>query len=180
MSMFWQSPIVVWSLMAWLAAPPTSLAQAAEQEAIRRRMTPKSAAVLTNLGQPQEVPLTFVMPPPAPPAAATEPPKAAEAAAPPDENQRDEKWWRARMAAMRTAIERGQLMADALQSRINALQTDVVNRDDPVQQAKLRTDLGKALGELERVTKQIEADRKAVVALQEEARRANVPPGWVR
>jgi hypothetical protein len=185
-SAFWQSPIFVLSVVAWLSAPPASLGEAAEREAVRRRMMPKSVAVLTNLGLPREVPLIAAPPPgdPAitPPPAATPPQAAAPPAEPakPAKDERDEKWWRARMAAARGAIERGQVMADALQSRINALQRDVVNMDDPAQQAKLRTDLGKALGELERTTKQIEADRKAVTDLQEEARRLNVPPGWLR
>jgi hypothetical protein len=28
--------------------------------------------------------------------------------------------------------------------------------------------------------KQIDADQKAITAVQDDARRANVPPGWVR
>jgi hypothetical protein len=40
--------------------------------------------------------------------------------------------------------------------------------------------LNKALAELERVRGDIEAQEKAVTDLEEEARRAGVPPGWLR
>jgi hypothetical protein len=72
------------------------------------------------------------------------------------------------------------VLADALQSRINALQTDVIFTDDPAQQAVLRQELGRALGELERMQEQVEADRQEIADIQEEARRQRVPPGWVR
>jgi hypothetical protein len=35
-------------------------------------------------------------------------------------------------------------------------------------------------GELDRLKKQIDATKKAIADLEEEARRANVPPGWLR
>lgn len=182
MSALWQVPAVVLSLVAWLSSPPSGLGDVAQREALRRNATPKSTASLTNLGQaPEPPPVAAVSlpaqeaPPPAPPA--TTP--AQEVQKPAGEGK-DEQWWRARITAARTAVERGQVMADALQSRINALQADVVNIDDPVQQAKARQELGKALGELERVKDQIEADRKNIAAIQEEARRLDVPPGWIR
>ena len=41
-------------------------------------------------------------------------------------------------------------------------------------------DRQKALAELDRVQKEIQADTKAIADIQEEARKAAVPPGWVR
>jgi hypothetical protein len=38
----------------------------------------------------------------------------------------------------------------------------------------------KALAELARVTEEIEQHQQMVIAIQEEARRAGVPAGWVR
>jgi hypothetical protein len=38
----------------------------------------------------------------------------------------------------------------------------------------------KAIAELERLKTVLEQQNKAVVDLQEEARRASVPPGWLR
>ena len=180
MSTLWQTPAVVVMVLTWLASPPSGLGDIAQREAVRRAATPKATKTLTNFGQPPDEapPAAVTMPAQAAPPAVT--PPSAEEAAPPAEPKKDEKWWRARVAGVRTAIERGETMAAALQSRINALQTDVVNIDDPAVQAKARNDLGKALGELDRQNKQIEADKKALVDLQEEARRLNVPAGWIR
>jgi hypothetical protein len=41
-------------------------------------------------------------------------------------------------------------------------------------------DRDRAVAEFERLKSQIEADRKAITALELEARRASVPPGWLR
>jgi hypothetical protein len=92
----------------------------------------------------------------------------------------EEQRWRARMAAAHDQLERSRLFAEALQSRINALNADFSARDDPAQRAALGTQLNKALAELERVHADIEAQEKAVSDLEEEARRSGVPPGWFR
>ena len=93
---------------------------------------------------------------------------------------KDEAYWSGRMKAERATLDRLQIFADSLQSRINALLTDFVNRDDPAQRAKIETDRQTALAELERVKKELDEQRKKIAALEEEARRANVPSGWLR
>ncbi len=80
----------------------------------------------------------------------------------------------------REAQRRAEAFAAALQSQINGLTTDVVNRDDPYQRAKLADSRLKALSELQRVTGEIEQAKKDIADIEEEARRANVPPGWLR
>ena len=183
MNALWQAPAVLFVFLAWLTAP-AGLAEVAEREALRRQATPKSLATLTNLGMPAEaVPGSAVtMPervaPPAAESAAAKP--AAAAAEKPADPPRDENWWRTKMGDARTAVERGLMAVAALQSRINALKTDVVNIDDPILQARARNDLGRALDELDRVNKQVDTDRKAVAALQDDARRLNIPAGWIR
>jgi hypothetical protein len=92
----------------------------------------------------------------------------------------DEKAWRARVQAARDALARAQTFAEALQSRINALSADFAARDDPAQRATVSTDRQKALAELDRVKGEIEQHTKAIAAIQDEARKAGVPPGWVR
>jgi hypothetical protein len=72
------------------------------------------------------------------------------------------------------------MFKDALQSRINALGADFTARDDPAQRATLAADRQKALGEFERVTKEIAAFEKELRDIEEEARKAGVPRGWVR
>jgi hypothetical protein len=93
---------------------------------------------------------------------------------------RDQKYWRDRMDTARVALERDSGYADAMQTRINALTTDFTNRDDPSQRSAIERDRQKALSELDRLRKQIEDDKKAISELEEEARRAGVPPGWLR
>ena len=78
------------------------------------------------------------------------------------------------------ASARGQEKRPRLYVRINALTTDFVNRDDPAQRGVLASDRQKATAELERLKKSIADTTRAIPALEEEARRANVPAGWLR
>jgi hypothetical protein len=93
---------------------------------------------------------------------------------------KDEKYWRGRIDDARSQLNRNQLLLDALQSRVNALSTDFVNRDDPAQRALIAEDRQKALAELERTRQEIERLRKLIADIEEEARKAGVPPGWLR
>jgi hypothetical protein len=93
---------------------------------------------------------------------------------------RDENWWRNRITTARADLQRQTLFVEALQSRINALTTDFVNRDDPAQRDQIAVDRQKNLAELERVQKDIERLKKQVADIEEEARKAGVPAGWLR
>jgi hypothetical protein len=64
--------------------------------------------------------------------------------------------------------------------KINAMTTDFVNRDDPAQKMAIERDRNKALAELDRLKKAILDDKKAITDFEEDARRAGVPPGWLR
>src|SRR5207253_1319703 len=44
---------------------------------------------------------------------------------------KDQAYWSGRVKALQEQLSRDETYADALQSRINALTTDFVNRDDP-------------------------------------------------
>ena len=92
----------------------------------------------------------------------------------------DEAAWRQRMQAARDSLQRAQTFAEALQSRINVLSADFTARDDPAQRAVVANDRQKALAELDRVKQEIEQYTKAIAAIQDEARKAGVPPGWLR
>ena len=91
-----------------------------------------------------------------------------------------EEGWRTRVKGLTEGLARNQVVAEALQSRVDALLTDFVNRDDPAQRAVVEVNRVKALAELDRVRTDIKAGQKAVVDLEEQARRAGVPPGWLR
>jgi hypothetical protein len=88
--------------------------------------------------------------------------------------------WGARLKELEATLERNLTYVDALQSRINSLTTDFVNRDDPAQRAVIAADRQRATAELERLKKQTQDDRAAIDKLHEDARRAGVPPGWLR
>jgi ATP-dependent exoDNAse (exonuclease V) alpha subunit len=84
------------------------------------------------------------------------------------------------VATERDALSRAQIFAEALQSRINVLSADFVNRDDPAQRDVVAAERQKALAELDRVKQEIQQHQKAMTTIQDEARRAGVPAGWTR
>lgn len=92
----------------------------------------------------------------------------------------DEARWRDRMRDARAALERNQIFEQALQSRINALWADFTARDDPAQRAAIEAERRKAITQLDRVKAEIVEQQKAIADIEEEARRAGVPPGWLR
>jgi hypothetical protein len=160
-----------------------SLADVARKEEERRKEIKEPAKVYTNKD------LRGVLPaPPVPPPDASK--AVGDTAATKDTEQageekdkepvKDQAYWSARIKELRTQLDRDQTYAEALQSRISALTTDFVNRDDPAQRAVIERDRQKAVAELDRLKQSIEADKKAVADLEEEARRAGVPPGWLR
>jgi hypothetical protein len=180
-------------VLTLMSTPATaqSLAELAKQESARRKAITAPATVITNADlpiAPAPAPLQDAVPPadgatpPTPDASA--PPAASSAdnaAAPePEKAQKDEKYWRQRMATARATLARAQILQDALQSRINALSADFVNRDDPAQRAVVAADRQRALAELDRVKQEIVDSQKAIADTEEEARRAGVPAGWVR
>src|SRR5262249_53083520 len=93
---------------------------------------------------------------------------------------KDQKYWSARMKDLATQLERDQSYSDALQTKIDALTTDFANRDDPVQRAAIARERQRSLGELDRLKKATKNDKKGIWDFEEEARRAGVPPGWLR
>ena len=97
-----------------------------------------------------------------------------------DEPDKGEAYWKALITAARGALDRSRVLADALQSRLNALATDIVNRDDPAERAQLEIERRRALSELDRTNAEIAEQTKAIADIQEDARKAGVPPGWLR
>jgi hypothetical protein len=98
----------------------------------------------------------------------------------PTDQVKDQKYWASRLQALKDQLDRDQTYADALQTKINSLATDFVNRDDPAQRAQIARDKQKAMDELNRLKQAIQNDKKAITDLEEEARKAGVPPGWLR
>ena len=164
-----------------------SLADVARQEEARRKAVKASGKVYTNTDLRSDIskgqaPAT----PPADPKTAASGDKPADAKDSPadkakaDEPVKDQAYWSGRMTAARAALDRNRLFAEALESRVNALATDFVNRDDPAQRSQIELERQRAKAELTRVTKEIADQTKAIADIEEEARKAGVPPGWLR
>jgi hypothetical protein len=180
-------------LAVWCTAPcipmrAQSLADVARAEAERRNGISQPSRIYTNKdlkpvrSRARSLPADESATAPQPrPQKADDAERSSSAATPVErEEKRGERWWRQHMADARERVERSRLFADALQSRVNALTTDFAARDDPAARAAVRTDLDKALAELERVRGDITEQERMLGELEEEARRAGVPPGWLR
>jgi hypothetical protein len=186
-SRVWVLGFGIW-VLGFAVTSAQNLGDIAKREETRRRQVKAPSKVYTNedlrgdAGAPPTAPASETSSPngsqPAAPAAGAQPKDADKAA--PEDPKKSEPYWKDRLAKARGDLDRAKTFADALQSRINALTTDFAARSDPAQRAQIGNDRQKALAELDRVKKEIEANTKAIADIQEEARKAGVPAGWVR
>lgn len=169
------------SSLAWCQTPPP-LAEVARKEAERRKTIKTPSKLYTNddVAKTRGVmtsaaPVLVAAPVPAPAPGES----AAQSTAPP-EPAKDEAYWRARITEAQDRLRRSRMFADALQTRINSLTADFTRWDDPAQRAVIGQQRLEALAELDRVNQEIEAQTQEIADIEEEARRAGVPPGWLR
>ena len=182
---FFRAVVVVSLAVAGRPVYAQSLGDLSKQEEERQKNIKKPAKVYTNkdLSAP---PATSVAP--AEPAAPAAPPAPAAAAgdnkpkdaAKDDGPAKDQKYWSERKKQLDAKLERDKVLADAMQSRINGLSADFAARSDPAQRAQIERDRQRAVAELDGLQKAIKADQKALADFDEEARKASVPPGWIR
>jgi hypothetical protein len=194
----------VWFCSAWacgifaLAAVPTvavaqsqpSLAELARKEAERRKTVKDTKKVITAKDLPESARRPATAPASSGEAshdpthgqkpAAGEKPADAAGAVPAASGAGDEAAWRNRMSQARETLRRNEVFLQALQTRVNALSNDFRNGGDFQQVAKVNAERQDALTEMERVKADVELSRKQVADIEEEARKAGVPPGWVR
>jgi hypothetical protein len=171
-----------------------SLGDLAKREQQRRKAVPPAAKTYTNDDLKQLPAPTGTPGKPADAAGKPVDPKAADAkgadpkaaepqkvdATKPAEPAKDEAYWRGRITSAREDVRRNEAFKEALQTRINALTADFAARDDPYQRAKVSDDRQKALAEMARVSEDIAKTTKLIAEIEDEARRAGVPPGWLR
>lgn len=166
-----------------MIAPPAraqSLADVAKKEEDRRKATAAPTKVYTNKDLNQAAAGSPPPPPAAKPGADADADAKSKAAKTDDDKPKDQAYWAGRLKALQDAQQRDQNYADAMQTRVNALTTELSNRGDPGQRIFINRDLQKAATELANLNKGLEATKKAITDLYEEARRAGVPPGWLR
>ena len=158
-----------------------SLADVARKEEARRKDVKKPSRVITN----KDLKASDNVAPPTPAEGQAPAPAPADNADKTDDGQpkaeaSNEQVWRQKMADARTALERSQMHLDALQNRIDGLWAQFTAHDNYVERERIEADRKKALAEYDRVKAEIEDQKKAITDLEEQARRANVPPGWLR
>ena len=182
------------AVLAGVAASAQTLADVARTEESRRKTIKEPSKVYTNDDLKRDVsggetpaPASTAKPAStgdtAPSPAGAEA-KATDAAgqkdAPANEPARDRAYWSDRMKQAQDQLDRSKMFLAALETRVNALNADFVNRDDPAQRTVIDRDRQRAMAEMDRVRKDIAQQTKAVADIEDEARRAGVPAGWLR
>jgi hypothetical protein len=170
-----------------ISAGAQSLAEVAKKEEARRKTVKQTGKVYTNdnlkgdiTKGPPPPSVGSSVPPVPPPSTQVPSVNLPGGKAEDDKETKDQAYWSARINSARAALERSRIFADALQSRLNALNADIVNRDDPAQRAQLERERQRAVAELDRVKKEMAEQTKAIADIEDEARKAGVPPGWLR
>ena len=186
--------VVVFAIAVGLSGSPAAsgqtLGEVAKKEADRRKAQPQTGKV-TNKDLPASAQKPATASPstetpaqaPTDPVAAATEQKAEDTKAPGDKpqgDQKDQAYWKNRMATAREELRRSEMFAEALQTRVNTLNKDFNSRDNPAQRSAIGADRTEALNELTRVKQDVERGKKQIADIEEEARKAGVPPGWVR
>jgi hypothetical protein len=163
------------------SAQAQSLGDIAKKEEARRKDVAKPAKTYTNESlKASDRPDTAGQVAPPASSSSQASPEAPAAAPEADSGKHDQKYWHDKMTHAKDGLERSKTFAEALQSRINALTADFTSRDDPYQRQVVGQNRDKALAELDRVKKDIAGYEKEIRDTEEQARRAGVPPGWLR
>jgi hypothetical protein len=191
---------LVWGLVGVIAfsgvARSQSLADIARKEEERRKSVKTPAKVYTN-DDLRRYPVSTL-----PEATAPDPAQAAAAgdaaAAKPDQPtaqakdatspskdatpsvDQGEQHWRQLITEARSARARSSTYLEALESRVAALTAEFYAREDPGQRAAAWGQRTRVLEDMERLKQDMAEQDKAIAKIEEDARKANVPPGWIR
>ena len=183
---------VVWCLISSVSPLPVlaqeqapSLVEVAQKEKERRAAIAATSRVYTNDDLGGGPRLTTGTTPTRQPAPSPEPVVTSAATPSTGEpesarEERGEDYWLNRVTTARTEKRRAEVTAAALQNRIDGLWAVLTARDDPFQRAGIEQDRFEAIRLLETTQTEIRRLDREIQDIQEEARRANVPPGWLR
>jgi hypothetical protein len=178
---------------AIMQAQSPSLNDVAKQEEARRKAIAAPAKVITNgdlrptittgsaSSEPSGTPDAAAKPSAATPAKTDDgAEKTADVTKDKASDEKGESYWRGRITAARAALDHHKVDLDGLQSQVNALNGVVLSIDDPFRKQQASDQRYKVQHEIEVMQQQVQNDTKALADIQEEARRAGVPPGWLR
>jgi len=188
--------VVVWSLVGLAvggsAAYGQSLADVARKEEERRKAVKTPSKVYTirdvrkALGGDPSTPLAPTPGEAASPGVSARPPdspvSAPQVATPPPvpPEVKDEAYWRRLLGDARSKLERSTTVASALRSQYEVLASRFASLADASQRGLVIAEMEKMQSEIDRVQKEIGQQTQDVANLEEQARRAGVPPGWIR
>ena len=185
-----QLPMKIKTVMSLLAAVTTvvsqasaqtpTLAELARKEEARRKGVTAPAKVVTNGDVPKGAAAAGKAAPAATDDKTAKPAEKDARPASPDEPVKDAAWWQKRISTVRDELRRNEMFVDAMQTKINSLSADFAARDDPYQRAKVGEERTRAIAEMDRAKAEIEEQKKKIAEIEDEARRAGVPPGWLR
>jgi hypothetical protein len=94
--------------------------------------------------------------------------------------KKDEAYWKGQMRDRQAALDADTNQVAALQVRVDALTADLERGSSIPDRINISREREKTATELARVKAVVLTDKRAITTLEEEARRANVPPGWLR
>ncbi len=89
-------------------------------------------------------------------------------------------WWISRKRKLEEKIASLKRKIQELQQKVNSLSTNFLIEQRPIAQQKVKSALEKAKGQLEAAKRELAQAKKALDKLYEEARKAGIPPGWLR
>lgn len=115
-----------------------------------------------------------------PPAEEAVPEESPEAQAEVDKTN-DEGYWKDRYKDVATELREAEEKLARLQEEMNGLRIAFYAEQDGVAgRPKINSEIERQFEEIEVAKKQVEESKQALENLEEEARKAGVPPGWVR
>jgi hypothetical protein len=176
-----------WSGMAW----SQSLADLARKEEERRKAVKAPGKTYTN-DDLRRYPVTTAdtstaaADPKAPAAAdkaaadkAADGEKTADGKAAPSIDLGEE-YWRKLINDARSTRARSSTYQEALESRIRSITSEFYTQTDPAQRAAMWAQRTKLIDDLQRLKQDIDDQDKAIAKIEEDGRKANIPPGWIR
>lgn len=165
--------LVVVGLLA-SAVAAQSLGDLAKKTAAVKKLPPCS-------GDTEAVPVVDQTAPPLTPAAAPAPTPAASTS----DTKKDEGYWKNRMRTLKAQLKSDHNQLSAASARLAeylaalARSERTINGEASVDGA-LKMEVRTTRNEVRRLTARVASDRRQVVELEQEARQAGVPPGWLQ
>jgi hypothetical protein len=91
-----------------------------------------------------------------------------------------EQHWRQLITEARSALARSSTYLEALQNRVATLTAEFYAREDSGQRSAIWSQRTRVLDDMERLKQDMADQEKAIAKIEEDAHKANIPPGWIR